>query len=138
MLDNELDVSRKPELQLHLDTCAACESYHRRQIKLRDLLSQGPRDEFPEWLHQRIMYQVKEHERERIGFARRWKLQTIPAALAVVLSLYVGSLVGVKAYNTSNTSNTATTIQTTESTELASFGETSLIEVVATGGDYYE
>jgi anti-sigma factor RsiW len=135
MLDNELDASRKPELRLHLDACQACGDYQRRQQRLKALLSRKPEAEFPEWLHQRIMYQVKEHERERIGFARRWKLQTIPAALAVILSLYVGSLVGVKAYNSSNA---ATTIQSVESTELASFGETSLIEGVATGGDSYE
>lgn len=134
MASGSLEPGLKRELQLHLDACDGCRGLYQVGKNLIELAKRSPQAGFPSWLHQRIMSQVKEHEQRRIGYARRWKLQTIPATLAVLLSLYVGTLVGIKAHDTSSQS----VAQSTQSVELASFGESTLVDLDANGGGYNE
>ncbi len=138
MLDGELKEGLIPMAELHLKGCPSCRSYYDAGKTLNQMLGMAPEAAFPEWLHQRILHQASQHEPQRIGFARRWKLQTIPALLAVAVSLYVGALMGVKAYAANTQTYATEATQSTESYELASFGESLLMDLDSNNGGYNE
>lgn len=113
-------------LDAHLNQCPACLRYQEQGQRLDSIMTSVPNPDFPSWMHERIIAEAASHDQRRVRYQRQWKLQTIPAAAAIILSLYLGSLVGIKSFNTNTTNTSSTTVESTTSAELASFGETSL------------
>lgn len=126
------------ELRSHLDSCPRCRVRYEQAQKLQLLLSPGSLPEFPTWMHEKIMHQVRTHEPQRVALRRRMRLQTIPAALAVILSIYIGSLVGVKAFNAETSTNTGIAAYQEEGVTMASFGESTIFELDSSDGAYDE
>lgn len=124
-LDGELKPEQAAELKAWYDRCAEVrqcsecrkliddyQSFHR-------LISSIPRKEFPAFLHHRIMDEIKHREPIYHKKQVRVRWQTVPATLAILLSLYVGSLIGIKTFNPPTVTPAATH-------ELYSFGDHSL------------
>jgi predicted anti-sigma-YlaC factor YlaD len=125
-LDGELKPEQAAELQAWYDgcgkvrQCSDCRKLVDEHISFHRLYSSLPQSGFPAHLHHRIMSEIKSREPvyHRKEIRVRW--QTIPATLAIIMSLYFGSLVGVRTFFSD-------TEPQTESAELYSFGENSLI-----------
>lgn len=136
-LDGELKPERARELKVWFESCAKVRLCSKCQVdilthqKLNQALKSLPQAEFPAYMHHRIMDQVKNHQAAYRRQVVRTRWQAIPATLAIMLSLYFGSLIGVKTFNT----QTVATTTTTETTELSSFGENGLYSsIYETGG----
>jgi len=127
-LDGELKPERADVLKAWFESCAKlrqctlCQSEIQAHQGLNQALQALPQNEFPAYLHHRIMDKVKSNQPIYHKKAIRTRWQAIPATLAILLSLYAGSLIGVKTFST----QTTTTTTTTESTALSSFGENGL------------
>lgn len=132
-LDKELDESRSSALIQHLQKCPSCNAIAEKSRKINTMLSSDENPEFPSWIHNRIVDQARMHESTRKTLKRRYNLQTIPVSMAVLMSLYVGLLVGAKTFETVNTDNSST-----QSTEYVVFGENSLIAMDESYGVYSE
>lgn len=124
MLDGALKGESVVRLEAHLGSCASCRSYRDQGLRLKQLVSSTPRPDFPDWLHNRILHQCQSHEAQRSGYRKRAKFQLVPAAMAVMLSLVLGSLVGQNAYSV----QVRNASQTTQSTYELSFGENTLVD----------
>jgi len=133
-LDNELPKEKGKALKLHLENCPQCRKYESEAREMQRLLSTYPVQEFPSWLHNRILGETVKHERKRMlnSLIVRW--QTIPALVAIVLSLMGGWALGKTAYSKINPlpenasviySNQASQ---TDSLNLVVFGESTLME----------
>lgn len=122
------------DLAAHLRKCPVCAGYHKQGMLLDSVITSLPDPGFPAWLHERILADAASHDIRRARYQRQWKLQTIPAAAAIILSLYLGSLVGIKSYNTSTADIIGAATDTTSNTELASFGETTLLDAYYSNG----
>ncbi len=133
-LDNEFPEEKGKALKLHLRKCSQCRKYEAEARELQQLLCTYPIREFPSWLHNRILEETVKHERKRMlsGLIVRW--QTIPALVAIVLSLMGGWALGKTAYSKINPlpenasviySNQASQ---TDSLNLVVFGESTLME----------
>lgn len=133
-LDGELRADRAAELDTWFascDTvrhCSVCRKLAEDYKRIDRSFQSTPQSEFPAYLHHRIMDRVKTeavilHKRE---VRSRW--QTIPVAIAIAMSLYVGSLIGISTiFDHSSATNTKT--------ELYTFGENSVInDFNASGG----
>jgi predicted anti-sigma-YlaC factor YlaD len=137
-LDHELKQSHAHALDLHLAQCPRCRAYQARAAQLQLILRNDPKTEFPSWLHHRIMDQAAAHNRKRILYKHSFRLQTIPALLAVIFSLSLGVMIGKTAYRKVNplpenaSEYYSQQAEQANSQELASFGESSLTE-----GIYY-
>lgn len=133
-LDNELPKEKGKALKLHLENCPQCRKYEAEARKLQQLLSTLPVREFPSWLHNSILEETVKHERKRMlnSYIVRW--QTIPALIAIVLSLIGGWALGKTAYIRVNPlPENASVIYSnqvsqTDSLNLVVFGESSLME----------
>ncbi len=130
MLDGALDKASVAKLQAHLLVCKACQTHQKQSIKLRELMLQPQRPQVPSWMHQHIMHQCRLRENKRLNVRKRFKLQLVPATLAVMLSLVLGSLVGMNTFNTPALTLQKADSQTTELT----FGESTLVEDAFFGG----
>jgi len=129
--DKELAGGLTLHLEKHLRRCGSCRKYASELRRLDSLLQSDDDPQMPQWMHERIMHQIKSHEPQRLSFRRRWKLQTVPITLALLLSLYVGTLVGVKTFSYEPSE------PSTES-ENISYGETSLYDLAYLNGAFHE
>jgi len=129
-LDGELKPDRARELKVWFESCeekrhcTECRKLISEYTALNSYLHKTPYPEFPAFLHHRIMDKVKNNQiiYSKKAIRRRW--QAIPATIAILLSLYCGSLIGIKTFST-QTTTTAT--NTAAASELYSFGENSLM-----------
>lgn len=128
----ELRPRLKFALNQHLEACLACRDFQKDQIKLNTMIFPASAPEFPSGLHARIMAEVSSQRAGQIHHSHLFT-QKLPVAAAMILSLYIGSLVGIKTYNSQNQSAAQT--QEEESTELATFGENSILEDYAYGAE---
>lgn len=135
-LDHELKQSSIPALDLHLSRCATCREYQAQATNLKQILKAETRPEFPSWIHYQIMEKAAQHDKKRLSYRRRWKLQAVPALLAVLLSLSVGGLVGKEVFATLIPfPQVVSTAKLDGSKDNSSFGEISLLdEANSTGG----
>jgi anti-sigma factor RsiW len=133
-LDGELKPDRADALRAWFESCAElrqctlCQAEIQAHQSLKQALQSLPQPEFPAFMHHRIMDKVINSQPVYRKQAVRTRWQAIPAALAILLSLYFGSLIGVRTFTTQSTTST-------ESSELSSFGENSLLSsFYETGG----
>jgi len=125
-LDGELSPEQHQRLQAWLDNCATARQCTRCQTEIADYrnlhqtLHQLPQTDLPDWIHHRIMDKARSPIIAK-DVSRRHFWQTIPVAAAIMLSLYVGSLVSLKTFN-----HSTQTVQT-NTTEEYTFGETGLL-----------
>lgn len=134
-LDHELREKYVSPLERHLSGCAACRAYQAKAQSLDTLLRSQQAPEFPTWLHHQILDQAAHHDNLRVAFRRRWRLSTIPALLALVLSLTIGSIIGKAIYGApdiSHNRDNQITASDKPASQVASFGESTLIE------DFYD
>jgi hypothetical protein len=133
-LDGELKPELAKELEIWLDDCgkvrqcSGCRKLideHRSFHRLYNVL---PRQEFPAFLHHQIIDKINSREAVRHQHAVRIRWQTIPATIAILMSLYVGSLVGIRTFNNQTARNDT-------KSELYTFGETNLANNFYTNGD---
>jgi len=135
-LDGELKVSRQAVLSDHLNGCAKCRNWLAEAEKLQAVLSDAPKAEFPAWVHAQIMDKVHRLADQRPGFIRRYKLAPAGALLAVLLSFWAGTNVGLAGFSISNKSSSSTS--TLVSTNTSTFGENSLLDIWDSNGDTNE
>jgi len=121
-LDGELKSEQAAEMQSWISEC----SQVRHCVKCRKLTEEFksfhevfiniPQPEFPAFLHHRIISEIKNKEAyyHKKAVTSRWK--AVPATIAILLSLYFGSLIGVKTFSTQTAANG-------ETSELYSFGD---------------
>jgi hypothetical protein len=133
-LDGELKPEQAKDLQTWLDGCTVarqcsdCRKLIDEHRSFHRLYSALPQPEFPAFLHHRIMDQIKAKETVSAKHAVRIRWQTVPATLAILLSLYAGSLVGIRTFT-----NQPTKADT--KSELYSFGETNVANNFYANGD---
>ena len=130
-----LDRVRSDKLEKHLKQCAVCREYQAQDLKLGAILSSGLQVEFPQWIHQRIMQQSREHDSRRIRIRHRARWQAVPTLAAIAISLYLGGLVGFKSFSSVSADSDSGTSISTSNSEYAIFGESSLVELVETDGE---
>ncbi|MBM4403742.1 MAG: zf-HC2 domain-containing protein [Candidatus Cloacimonetes bacterium] len=129
-LDQELSGGMRPRLEKHLQSCGSCSQYTQQLKAVDAILQREDVAEMPGWLQERIIGQIKTHEPQRQSIRRRWKLLLVPITLALLLSLYTGTLVGIKTL----------TIEETETTKANTivYSETTLYDLGLLNGDYDE
>ena len=130
-LDGELKQSHVRALELHLSQCSSCRAYQAREFKLHEMLKPKAQPEFPAWLHHQIMDQAARHDKQRLSYKHRLKLQTVPALLAIVLSLTFGALIGKFSYGRVNPlpdSTQTASAEQNDNQQLARFGESSILD----------
>lgn len=132
-MDRELSPQRSKELELWFASCSAerkcttCQTKMAEYQAIKDAMSSLPYSELPSHVHYRIMDKLKQAEISRAKKVAGYRWQAVPVAMAIILSIYFGSLVSSKTLNN-------TSADSTVSTELYSFGESSLAEVFLTEG----
>lgn len=133
-LDGELNQDKANELKSWLNSCEEvrqCQKCRKLVEEFRsfhDAFHTIPQTEFPAYIHHRIMSEIKNKEQLRIKHAHNIRWQAIPVTLAIMLSLYFGSLVGVKTFSTQST-------DAKEYTEQSSFGENGIVSALYTNGE---
>lgn len=136
-LDGEVKPDKAAELLAWLSSCEKVRQCHKCRKLTEEYRSfqvtfhNTPQIEFPAFLHHRIMSEIKSKEQFRTKHAHRISWQAIPATIAILLSLYFGSLVGVKTF--SNQSVVVTEV--TENTEQLSFGENGMVSTIYSNGE---
>ena len=93
LMDRALDANSTAKLEEHLKSCIKCRNYHQANTRLQELMNQ-PLPPFPKHIHHQVLELCKEHDAKRVRLQKRARLQLVPATLAVMLSLFIGSLVG--------------------------------------------
>lgn len=131
MQDGALDQASTAKLQAHLDECIKCRAYQQQALKLRELMLSAPRPQVPSWLHHQILHQCKAHEPKRLKVRKKFRLQLVPATLAILLSFVLGSLLGVTGFQISALSSKVAPEQVQE---ITFFGESTLVEDSFFGG----
>ena len=128
LVNGELTEQRSKEIWDWLASCSserqctACQNKIDEYIALKSVLSTIPSAKVPPQVHHKILDSVRQMEKNRFRLVINYRWKAIPATMAVLLSLYFGSLVSIKIFNT--TSNNATTTP-----DVFSLRESSLIEV---------
>jgi anti-sigma factor RsiW len=136
-LDGELKPDKAAELMAWLNSCDEVRQCHRCRKLTEEYRSfhvtfqNTPQKEFPAFLHHRIMAEIINKEQVRAKHHHRISWQAIPATIAILLSLYFGSLVGVKTFNTQSVVVT----EVTETTEQLSFGENGMVSTIYSNGE---
>jgi anti-sigma factor RsiW len=128
LLDGALNGESVSRVEAHLAGCTGCRSYREQGLRLKQLIQSSPQPQFPQWLHKRVLHECQTHETQRAVYRSRSRLQLVPAAMAVMLSLFLGSLIGKNAFST----QIQTDPQTSQSGTEFSFGENTLVD-----SDYY-
>lgn len=128
----ELAAHKRIALQQHLDACPSCRAYHQAQTDLDKMLFSAPATAFPLQIHKQIMDQVNARSSRKAPLPLL-VIRKVPVAAAIIFSLYIGSLVGIKTYQSQETSATSLVETQDSNTELASFGENSIWEDYAYG-----
>jgi hypothetical protein len=133
-LDGELQPDKAKEIQAWFDSCAqvrqcsVCRKLIAEYRSFQNAFQNTPQTGFPAYLHHRIMDSVKQREpiRHRHEIRTRW--EAIPATIAILISLYAGSLIGIKTF-------TSQSGAVNENSELYSFGENGTVSTFYTAGD---
>ncbi|MDZ4181355.1 MAG: hypothetical protein U1B83_00655 [Candidatus Cloacimonadaceae bacterium] len=126
-------------LRPHLIACPRCRAHFEQAQKLQALLTPASPPEFPSWLHEKIMHQARMHEPQRAILRRHMRLQMIPAAAAILLSLYFGSMAGIKAYESGfSTDDAEVASYQDDSYEVSSFGQSTIFDLSSATGEYSE
>ena len=131
-LDGELKPVRAAELEAWLASCdkvrqcSVCRKLTAEYRSFHKAFQSTPQTEFPAHLHHRIMDKIKTEEViiHRKEVRARW--QTIPATIAILLSLGFGSLIGVTTFSNHN--------KTTINSELYTFGENGMVSTLNSDG----
>jgi predicted anti-sigma-YlaC factor YlaD len=131
MQDGALDQASTAKLQAHLDECKKCRAYQQEALKLRELMLSVPRPQVPSWLHHQILHQCKAHEPKRLEVRKKFRLQLVPATLAIMLSFVLGLLLGVTRFDVAALSGKVASEQVKE---ISFFGESILVEDAFFGG----
>jgi anti-sigma factor RsiW len=124
-LDGELKPEQAAEFKAWFDRCeevrqcSECRKLIDEHNRFHSLISSIPKKEFPAFLHHRIIDEINRREPIYHKKEMRIRWQTVPATIAILLSLYVGSLIGIRTFNTQTTT-------VNESSELYTFGNNSL------------
>lgn len=122
-LDNELAPKYAHKLDQHLARCISCKHIFEETKSLQNMLKQKENEEYPSWMHQRIMHNLPTPKR------RIWLQKPVfsyaTTGMAVALSLYMGIMVGVHGFQESG--YLSSNLQT-EASQLR-FGENSLMEL---------
>lgn len=132
-LDGELAPAQDKEMRdwlLHCGEarqCTDCRKLAEEYKRFHHIFSEVPQPEFPAFLHHRIMDEIKRKEPILHKKEVRTRWQLVPATLAVLVSLYFGSLVGVKAFGPTNTTNN-------DNVELYTFGENGMMNSIYYNG----
>lgn len=132
-LDGELKPGQVAELKAWFDRCgevrqcSECRKLIDDYQSFHRLINSIPKEEFPAFLHPRIIDEINRREPVYHKQQVRVRWQAVPATLAILLSLYAGSLIGIKTFNIQTTT-------TTETQELYSFGDNSLAQDVNLSG----
>lgn len=134
-LAGELSASRKLALKQHLDACISCQTYLKEQTRLKEALEAMPAPEFSHSVHDKIMSEIRSQKLQKSHNLHHFMRQ-IPAAAAIAFSLFLGSLIGIKAYEPADLSLAESTELSEEIFELASFGENSILDEISYGGSY--
>jgi len=129
-LDNELDSRHALKIEQHLDTCPLCKAHAEQARKLNSMLQATSTPPLPDWIHNRILQSAREHDDLRSSLRRKWNLQLIPAAMAIVMSLYLGTLVGIKTFGTTDTTSNAETL----TLDSIGYGSSTIVALETTTG----
>ncbi len=130
-LDKELSGDAVLRLEKHLQTCVSCRVRLSEYRKLDTMLKVGETIEMPDWMRERIRHQVRMHDPQRRAFRRRWNLQTVPITLALLLSIYIGTLIGIKTFTVAAT-------EPAGDPEIIAYGETTIFDLAYTNGENHE
>jgi len=129
LLDRELSAERAAELEAWFASCAevrhcsVCRKLIDEHKSLQYAFQSTPQSEFPAFLHERIMASVRQEAPvyRKQAIRKRWQL--VPAAIAILLSIYVGSLIGLRTFNTQ-------TPVRTDRSALRTFGDNGLVSTL--------
>ena len=128
-LDGELKPEQATEMKVWFDSCeevrhcSVCRKLTEEYRSFHRAFQSIPQTEFPAFLHHKILSEIQSREKIYTRKAVRIRWQAIPATIAVILSLYVGSLIGIRTFNTQ-----------TETQELYSFGENGMVSTLYNSG----
>jgi hypothetical protein len=129
-LDGELKAEQAAELKAWFDSCAevrhcfVCRKLIDEHTSFHRAIQSTPQSEFPAFLHHRILNEIKSREPAYRKQAIRTRWQLVPAGLAILMSLFVGSLVGVRTFAT----------ETADRNALNTFGDNGLVTTLYTPG----
>jgi len=133
-IDGELKPEQTNEIKAWFDSCEQVrycndcrkliDEYRSFQIGFENT---SP-SEFPAFIHYRIMDQITSRKQVYHKKAVRARWQMVPATIAILMSLYIGSLIGIKTFNIQTTT-------TSESSELYSFGDNGMVSTMYSNGD---
>ena len=126
-LDKELRARYSASLEKHLAACSACRLFREEMLSQNSRFASLSQPAVAPWIHSRILDQAAAHDNRRLRSRMIFQLEKIPALAAVLLSLYIGTLVGIKTHNSTSASASAQ-ISSGQTTEVASFGENSLVD----------
>ncbi len=124
-VDGELDQKQAEILSEWFVTCASarqCSSclqeidFYR---KLKHSLQALPHKQYPAWAHQSVMHRIIQEPIPEQVYHRRHRWEVVPIAAAILLSLWLGSLVSMKTFVPKN--------EVAMNTELIDFGENHLL-----------
>jgi predicted anti-sigma-YlaC factor YlaD len=121
-LDNQLSARAARALKEHLAKCSSCTEILREYSELSARLSRIPSPDHPQYLHHRIMSNLPQKKR-RIALQRHG-LGYAMASLAIVLSLWAGTVVGNMGIEPMDSQLS----QAQSEYETISFGEHTLLE----------
>ena len=134
-LDGELKPDRAAILKAWFDSCEEvrhcndCRKLANEYRSFHDAFNHTSQAEFPAFLHNRIIAEIQSRESLYHKRAVRSRWQTIPAAAAILLSLYFGTLIGVQTFSTQTTTEN-------EAAELYTFGEYGTASTIYANGGW--
>jgi len=121
-LDNQISARRAKALKVHLDQCPSCRNVLTQHRALVTKLQKLPQAEYPQYLHHRIMSNLPRSNKR--SWLQSYGLSYATATVAIALSLFAGSLVGIKGYESPQNYSSQSEIDY----ESISFGEHTLLE----------
>ncbi len=93
-IDNEMTDPQKKEIENHLNVCENCQRIYQAMLKSWELLDVLPNPEPAPFLYTRIRARLSEQARAK---SRGWMeriLVPLSATVAVILGIFIGSIVG--------------------------------------------
>jgi len=136
-LDGELRPDRAAELLARFEACdkvrhcTECRKLTEEYRSFHRVFQSHPQSEFPAFLHQRIMDSVNNRREYYSRKAVRARWQLVPASLAIAMSLFFGSLVGINMFSPQNEVKT-----TARTTERYNFGDNGMVSTMNPNGTY--
>ena len=121
-LDGELSAKHDRALMQHLDRCSLCQKIMKDHQGILKAMQQMPDPGFPPYLHHRIMSSLPKSAPK--AAYRAFRLSLAATALSVLISIALGTMVGIKGYE-----SYGLYAETTGESMLLSFGENSIVEL---------